>query len=336
MRAQGLAEATFCWKPDEPLCAAADVVIYQRHYQPEPLAWWREMRSWRETRPQSPALIWEMDDDVWAIPDSNPFKRFYTEEVLSAIDEMVATADLITVPSNGLGAILKTKTQAPVIVLPSGLDPEAMTLVRRPAENGIVRIGYAASDTHHEDLEQCANALRRVLRKRSNVRLALKGIIAKGALDDLPESQVIRVRWETFNSAYYSHLADLAIDIWMAPLKPTRFNRAKSHVKCLESWMLKAPIICSPVGIYSAVLQNEVTGLFASTPAGWEDALLRLIDNQEEREAMGAAGYEVAKGFTYDLLANIWLVACKEAVAKKAGSAHAITEEHHAGCEVGA
>lgn len=317
MRAGGLAEVTFCWSANEALCSQADVVVYQRHYQPEPLAWWREMLSWRKTREKSPALVWEMDDDIWAIPDSNPFKKFYTKEVLASVDEMVATADLVTVTSIGLAAILQSKTAARVVVLPSGLDPEALTLARKPAEDGIVRIGYAASDTHRDDLDQCASALRRVLIKRPNARLVLKGIIAKGSFDDLPADQVIRVRWETFNSAYYSHLAELAIDIWIAPLKASRFNRAKAHVKLLEAFMLKSPIICSPVGIYAEVLKNGVTGLFASTPAGWEDALLRLIDNQAEREAMGGAGYECAKQYTYDRLAANWLAAYEEAVARK-------------------
>lgn len=314
-RAQGLLDAQFAWKPDEIACGTADVVLYQRHYMPEPLAWWREMLRWRRTGHQAPALVWEMDDDVWAIPDSNPFKRFYTVGVLSAIDEMVATADLAIVPSKGLAAVVATKTAAPVRIIPSGLDPAALTLRRAPGDGRTIRIGYAASDTHNDDLAQCANALRRVLTKRPHVQLVLKGVLARGVLDDLPQSQVVRETWETFGSAYYPNLAALAIDIWIAPLKPMRFNYSKAAVKILEAFMLRTPIICSPVGIYADVLEHGTTGLFASTPAGWEDALLQLIDDAALRHAMGEAGHDVVKAFTYDTLAPQWAAAFDEAVS---------------------
>lgn len=312
VRKQGLADVTFAWKREEELCSQADVVIYQRHYQQEPLSWWRTLVSWRQTRERWPILVWEMDDDVWAIPASNPFKRFYTKEVIAAIDEMVATADLITVPSAGLAAVLKSKTKAPVVILPSGMDPQALSLQRTAHDDGLVRIGYAASDTHHEDLEQCANALRRVLVKRKHVRLILQGVIAKGCLDNLPQDQVIRQPWMPFGSGYYPHLASLGVDIWIAPLKPMRFNFGKASVKVLEAAMLKTPIICSPVGVYTEVVKRGVTGLFASTPAGWEDALLQLIDDAGARRQMGAAAFEAVSQFTYDQLARQWVAAYQQ------------------------
>jgi len=54
-------------------------------------------------------------------------------------------------------------------------------------------------------------------------------------------------------------------------------------------------IICSDVGDAARVVVNGRTGIVASTPVDWGQAILALSSNSELRERLGAAGRKRAE-----------------------------------------
>jgi glycosyltransferase involved in cell wall biosynthesis len=50
------------------------------------------------------------------------------------------------------------------------------------------------------------------------------------------------------------------------------------------------PVVASPVGALAEIVVPNETGLYATTPAGWTDALERLARDPELRVRLGAAG----------------------------------------------
>ena len=49
------------------------------------------------------------------------------------------------------------------------------------------------------------------------------------------------------------------------------------------------PVIASPVGMNSKIVEHGVNGFLASTHADWEEAILTLISHPEIRKKMGIA-----------------------------------------------
>ena len=82
-------------------------------------------------------------------------------------------------------------------------------------------------------------------------------------------------------------------DIGIMPLADTPYNRGKEAFKLKEYMAAGLPVVCSPVGHNCEVVENGVTGLFATTENEWVDALLRLVDDSGLRASMGAEGRRV-------------------------------------------
>jgi glycosyltransferase involved in cell wall biosynthesis len=55
------------------------------------------------------------------------------------------------------------------------------------------------------------------------------------------------------------------------------------------------PVIASPVGMNSKIVEHGVNGFLASTQADWEEAILTLISNPEIRKKMGIEARNMVK-----------------------------------------
>ena len=71
--------------------------------------------------------IWyDMDDDLWNIPESFKIKKFYPEKVLKEIETMLQMADLITCSTAKLAEVIKEKSGKDANVVPNGWDYERL------------------------------------------------------------------------------------------------------------------------------------------------------------------------------------------------------------------
>ncbi len=104
------------------------------------------------------------------------------------------------------------------------------------------------------------------------------------ALDDVP---IIEKRWSLHEEG-----TDVAsFDIGLAPLPDDVWSRGKCGTKLLQSFCAAVPVVASPVGVHREMIEPGVSGLLASTPEQWEDALERLITDESLRGRLGAAGH---------------------------------------------
>jgi glycosyltransferase involved in cell wall biosynthesis len=73
------------------------------------------------------------------------------------------------------------------------------------------------------------------------------------------------------------------------PLPDTPFTRGKCAFKLIQYMALARPGVASPVGANREVVTDGVDGFLPGDDGGWEEALVRLIEDPELRRAMGAA-----------------------------------------------
>ncbi|MCL2112342.1 MAG: glycosyltransferase [Streptococcaceae bacterium] len=155
--------------------------------------------------------------------------------------------------------------------------------------NSIIKIGYfSGSITHNENFEMIKPAIMQVLEKYPNVELHLVGHI------NLPyELQKFSKQIKVNKYVDWRELPRLIgqMDINLAPLVDNVFNQAKSEIKWLEAALVKVPTLASNLGSFNEMIENDRTGILASTEE-WYDKLEMLVQNPEKRRTIAEKAHD--------------------------------------------
>lgn len=82
------------------------------------------------------------------------------------------------------------------------------------------------------------------------------------------------------------------MDIGIMPLPDTPWMRGKCGYKLIQYMACGLPVVASPVGVNSEIVEHGVNGFLAETDEDWRKALEALIRDPALRERMGHAGRE--------------------------------------------
>ena len=84
------------------------------------------------------------------------------------------------------------------------------------------------------------------------------------------------------------------MDIGIMPLTDSPMSRGKCGYKLIQYMACGLPVIASPVGVNSTIVEHGVNGYLASNEAEWSSALSALFSNPALRRSMGEAGRKKA------------------------------------------
>lgn len=143
-----------------------------------------------------------------------------------------------------------------------------------------VHMGYfSGSITHNENFELIKPAIVRILEENQHVYLHLVG-----HLDVPKELKQLKKQLITHDFVPWQELPTLIaqVDINLAPLINSVFNRAKSEIKWLEAGLLKIPTVASDIGAFSEMIQNEETGWLVKD-GEWYNSLTHIINDAQSR-----------------------------------------------------
>jgi glycosyltransferase involved in cell wall biosynthesis len=108
---------------------------------------------------------------------------------------------------------------------------------------------------------------------------------------------------------YPLRLAELDLDLALAPLEINRFNECKSNLRLLEYGVLGIPVIATDIEPYRCGL--PVT-LIHNRSKSWIQAIRERISQHEELQKEGAALREaVLRDWTLDKTLPAWVSAWK-------------------------
>ena len=241
-------------------------------------------------------IILDMDDNYHDVPTSNPATKEYSK---GSYREFVTTqslkhADGVTVSTPELEKVYR-KFNSNIAVLPNCNDiadwPQNQAWRRMPKEKGKIRILYAGSKTHDDDLRMILPALQTVFKKYPQVEMVLAGNNPQFLLDALGDRVQVgggTPGWEGYNQLMYALHADIAI----APLVDTSFTRCKSHIKWMEYSMYGYPVIASNNGEYAKYIKHGKTGLLSdNTEQAWTKAITDMVERPGWRKKMAKQAY---------------------------------------------
>lgn len=155
--------------------------------------------------------------------------------------------------------------------------------MRRPGDP--FTLGYASGTTTHDaDLALVAPVLRDFLRAHRHARLVLGGPVQPPACLDEVSSQIERLGFVAWDR-HQSRLA--TFDLNLAPLIEGPFNESKSPIKWSEAALLDVPTLASPSEPFQESISHGVTGMLATSPDDWREALEEAISEPERFARMG-------------------------------------------------
>lgn len=109
------------------------------------------------------------------------------------------------------------------------------------------------------------------------------------------------------------------MDIGIMPLIDSPWARGKCGYKLIQYMACGLPVVASPVGVNTQIIDHGVNGFLAESPAEWDDALARLAADPALRHRMGAAGRQKVERH-YSL--QVWGPILTGFLAKAAGGGH--------------
>lgn len=152
-----------------------------------------------------------------------------------------------------------------------------------------VRLGYfSGSATHLDDIEMIVPVLKQLLGKNPNLELLIVGIL------ELPvELKLFASQIQVEGFVDYQKLPEriASVDINLAPLTDTIFNRAKSENKWVEAALVQTVTAASNLGAFAEMVQDGEDGVLCRDEAEWLEKLQWLIDDEPARKAIAGRAY---------------------------------------------
>lgn len=289
---------------DRPLevedCDVADIIISQSIVDMDSLALMYYYQQNKGTK-----IVVEADDYI-KLNDDNPYQIDHT--ATNAEEKIQITmdfADAITTTTPYLAKKLK-KFNRNVVVLPNYMLMDRWNLPNLTNESDEVRIGWVGSMTHFKDIDYIVKPLKDLLINRPKAKIIFMGDTRIKEMFKSFESRIECYLGVPFEN-YPTKLHGLRLDIGIAPLRPTEFNKCKSGIKALEYGICKVPTVASPVYPYLHTVKVDKTGFLAVKESAWLTYLEILIDDPKRRRKMGQNAYDlVTRKYNLEKKIDLW------------------------------
>lgn len=223
-------------------------------------------------------------DDALEIESNNPHLR---EHQLTNAPEVIAItmgiADMVTTTTPYLANRLK-QFNSNVVVLPNYMDLDRWKLATHHNTSSRQRLGWMGSITHLEDLKLIEKPLKHAM-KKFNCECVFMG---DPRIADLFKGYPVEVILGQPFDFYPYKLHGLRIDIGLAPLRDTEFNRCKSPIKIMEYAICHTPCIASDTTPYNCF---DVPHFIANTETQWMGVLNNLLSDPSNYQNVGLEAY---------------------------------------------
>jgi len=210
-------------------------------------------------------LIYDFDDAIFL---KKPGKVKY----ITRVSDRVITGNAFLAEYAG-------RMNRNVVTIPTCIDTEKYRpSVPHGGENKIV-IGWIGTPTTSVYIKSIADALRSISEKFPSVEIRIIG----GSLKNSDGVPGVLKDWTLDDE-----LRELqGFDIGIMPMPDDDWTKGKCAFKLIQYMSVGIPSVASPVGMNRSVIEDGVSGFFASTSSEWVEKLSTLIGSAELRKSMG-------------------------------------------------
>jgi len=196
------------------------------------------------------------------------------------IDAVMRHAAVVVAGNEYLAAHARGCGARRVELLPTVVDLERYTVKRGDGPG--FRLGWIGTPITAPNLRMLQTALENI-RDRATVRLVL---IGAGPDDPLPGIEKEILPWT--EAGEVESIQSLQAGVMPLPDEP--FERGKCGYKLIQYMACGLPVIASPVGVNTRIVEQGKTGYLASSAHEWSEAILALAGDAGLRDRLGDAG----------------------------------------------
>jgi hypothetical protein len=272
----------------------ADVIVIQRPSHPMFPQFVQLMRD------NGKAVVIDMDDNMSAIHTGHAAYRHFNRSSDSswrAAIECCKLATLVTTSTHELQHVYATHGRGVVL---DNYVPKMYLNIKRARAN---TFGWAGSVlSHPDDLQVAAQGVRKLIAEDFPLYILgdSKGLKSALRLTHEPTAS----GWVDF-SAWVYNIA-LNIDVGIAPLAPTAFNKSKSRLKPIEYMSVGVPWVASPRAEYRRLHRESRCGLMADSTKEWYTMVKKLLTDDTFYTEQSEAGRSYMQDQTYEKNAWRW------------------------------
>ncbi|MBS4019524.1 hypothetical protein [Azonexus hydrophilus] len=231
-------------------------------------------KAW-PNRDSRPFCVYALDDLITGLDKTNPFKQNIPDDSWGRLSYILGACDRLVVSTNYLAETYQHLIKD-IVVLPNRLEQEKWLPLRsQKRTTPKPRIGWAGGTTHQGDLLLLEEIIRKTRDEADWVFFGMCPAEIRPLIKEFHPSVGFDI--------YPAHLASLNLDIAVAPLATTAFNRGKSNLRLLEYGILGIPVVCTDIEPYQESPACRVPNL----PELWVSALRDRIHNADARETEG-------------------------------------------------
>ncbi len=232
--------------------------------------------------PKHIPIVVDYDDAIFHNYDLS--KNFFVRLALGRkIDKIMSSASTVICGNEYLAIRAKKAGAKKIKIMPTVVD-KTRYRVNLKNKNDIPVIGWVGSPSTQKYLLEIQSVLKNVC-ANGLARLVLVGV-TPDISKKFPGIQIQTFDWNEDTEP--SQIADF--DIGIMPLIDEPWERGKSGYKLIQYMACGLPLVASPVGVNSEIVQHNENGFLATTNQEWEESLLELIHSFSMRQLFGKAG----------------------------------------------
>ncbi len=249
----------------------------------------------------------DYDDAIFHQYDTH--SNIFVRKLLgNKIDAVMRNAVAVTAGNKYLMARAEKAGARRVEYLPTVIDLERYS-VNDNAKNPVFTIGWIGSPTTVKYLEM----IRPVLSewdKKNDARLVIIGA-------DFFKLDGVTVEYRQWSQE--SEVPGIQqFDVGIMPLPDNLWERGKCGYKLIQYMACGKPVIASPVGVNSKIVEHGINGFLAESKKEWMDALDVLYTNPKKRYEIGNAGRnKVEKEYCLQVTAPLLLTILESSIMRR-------------------
>jgi glycosyltransferase involved in cell wall biosynthesis len=197
-----------------------------------------------------------------------------------SIDSVMRHATTVVVGNDYLAERARRAGAKKIEYLPSVVDVNRYSVREKTGKQ--FRIGWIGSPITAPYLGLIKEALEEASRKLDVVLV----LVGAGDQDPLPGIEKEVLPWS--EDSEVAHIQ--SFDVGIMPLPDGPFERGKCGYKLVQYMACGLPVVASPVGVNTRIIEQGKTGFLASSNADWMQALVMLSRNANMRNELGKAG----------------------------------------------
>jgi len=250
-----------------------DVLLGQNLFLENMLVRWKRYKKFNDV-----FMVAGLDDVVYTLPSHHPRKGVWSENIRKNVKEFFQYSDRVVVANSALADEFKKLTSNEIIIVPNYLENwrwQSLDLSKKKVGNKM-RVGWAGGQEHITDLQFILPIVETLHKEVDWIFMGL-------CLEEF-KPYVKEVHGGVEFDLYPQKLADLNLDLAIAPLMHNKFNVCKTNLRLLEFGIMSWPIVCSDILPY----QNAPVTRVANNTNEWIRVIREKINEPDELLKEGA------------------------------------------------